>query len=284
MSTEPEPKEQGAPEDERQMPFLAHLGELRGRLRWSAVAYFVAVFVCYGFAMELFALLVSPLIDASTEAGIRPTLNFLSPIEPFWVLMKISMIAAIFVASPVIFWQFWKFVAPGLYKKERRVAIPVVVSSATLFCGGALFGHQLVLPAAFKFFLGFASKDLGRMKEVLGRAVDLQLTRPFDLNPMLGMEQVVGFSTKMLLAFGAVFELPLVLSLLSFFGVVSARTLWKFNRYALVICSILGAVLTPGPDVASMLMMALPMWLLYNISVLIAFVFDRRRARAQADG
>ncbi len=280
--SELEPKEAGAPEDERQMPFLAHLGELRGRLRWSAVAYLVAVFACYGFAMELFALLVSPLITASVEAGIRPTLNFLSPIEPFWVLMKISMIAAIFVASPIIFWQFWKFVAPGLYKKERRVAVPVVVASATLFCGGAAFGHQLVLPAAFKFFLGFASKDLGRMKEVLGRAVDLQITQPFDLNPMLGMEQVVAFSTKMLLAFGAVFELPLVLSLLSFFGIVSARTLWKFNRYALVICSILGAVLTPGPDVASMLMMTIPMWLLYNLSVVISFAFERRRARAEA--
>lgn len=262
------------------MPFMEHLGELRVRLRKAALAYLVGTGVAYAFSLELFALLVAPLVIASQEAGIRPALNFLSPIEPFWVLMKLSMLGGLFLASPFIFWQLWAFIAPGLYRHERKIAVPVVAASAGLFSGGALFGHTYVLPAAYRFFLGYASKDLGRMREILGQAVDLRLTAPFELNPMLAMEQVTAFSIKMLLAFGIVFELPLVLSVLSWLGIVTAKGLWRFNRYALILSAVLGAVLTPGPDIASMLMMAIPMWALYNLSVVIALLFERRRARA----
>lgn len=262
------------------MPFTEHLRELRTRLRNAVIALLVAASACFYFSDWLFAMLVRPLIVAWKAHGLGEAhMNFGSLIEPFWVYFKVSLYAGVFVASPFIFHQLWKFIAPGLYDKEKRVALPFAIFSGLFFVGGAAFCYLLVFPAAFDFFLGYSATNATRLKDALG-IVDVQVADPLQVRPELFMEQYLDLTTKMLLGFGLVFELPLLIFFLSYVGLVTHRGLWKFNKYAIVISFVVGALLTPGPDVISQLLMALPMIVLYNLSIVIAFVVTKRRERA----
>lgn len=258
--------------EESRMPFLGHLRELRDRVRNAAIFFTGGFVVCFVYAKEIYAWLREPLFNswATKNAELKaagkpslgdPSMHFGSLTEPFWVNMSIALWAGIFVASPFIFHQLWKFIAPGLYKRERKITVAFAVFSAVMFTGGALFCFYLALPNIYDFLLGYADPE---SKPVLMMQLYLDLTR------------------DMMLAFGAVFELPLLILFLSMVGMVTHRGLWKFNRWFVVIAFVVGAILTPTPDVASQVAMAGPMIILYNLSILLAWAVTARREKAEA--
>jgi sec-independent protein translocase protein TatC len=245
------------------MPFVEHLRELRDRVRNAAIAFVVAFGVCWYFSRPILTWLREPLDVAwaqhADKLGPMPHMAFGSLTEPFWVYMSIGLWAGVFLASPFIFHQLWQFIAPGLYKKERRFGILFALASAVCFVAGALFCHTFVMHPMFGFLLGYADKTL---------------------HPTLFLGQYLELARSMMLAFGAVFEMPMLIFFLAMIGLVTHRGLWKFNRWFIVIAFVIGAVLTPSPDVVSQLMMAMPMIVLYNLSIVIAYIVGKRREKA----
>jgi sec-independent protein translocase protein TatC len=238
-------------EDEK-IPFTAHLEELRKRLIICFIAIGVGFLLSFGFKEEIFHILVLPLIHVMKKGE---TLIFTGLPEAFFTYLKVAFLAGIMLASPVILYEFWMFVAPGLYKKERRMLAPVVLLSTLFFVGGSLFGYFVVFPWGFKFFLGFATETI---------------------RPLPSMKEYFAFSAKLLLAFGLIFELPLVLTFLARLGIVSVAFLKKKRKYAYLLAFVVGAVLTP-PDVITQVMMALPLILLYELSIIGARVFGKKK-------
>ena len=281
----PKPTAAGDAGDAARMPFLEHLRELRTRLRNSVIALIVGFVIAYNFHEEIFVVLLQPLLEVWAEKAANnpglgaPTLYFKSLAEPFWTYFSLAFWAGIFVAAPFIFHQLWKFIAPGLYHHEKRWAIPFAVISALFFAGGAVFCYFAVLPFAYEFFLDYADANLSSMKSVLGayQIGDVDV----GLHPMLMMKDYLDLAKKLLLGFGLVFELPLVLFFLSMIGLVTHRSLWKFNRYAIVLAFIFAAILTP-PDPVSQVAMALPLVVLYNLSIVAAYFVTRRREKRDA--
>lgn len=265
-----EPADDGDLEESR-MPFLAHLRELRDRVRNAAIFFMLAFLIAWYFSAEIFAWLREPLFhiwSQHTGPGIPPaedwgppTLIYTGLTQPFWVDMSIGLWAGIFLASPFIFYQLWKFIAPGLYKKERRVTVAFAVFSAVFFICGAMFCFYIALPRLFDFFLSYNSRDLKSLPNI---------------------QEYLDLTRDSMLAFGAIFEMPLLIYFLAMVGLVTHRSLWKFSRWFIVIAFIIGAILTPGPDVASQLFMALPMIALYNVSILLAWRVTAKRERAAA--
>jgi len=264
------------------LPFSAHLRELRIRLWRSMVAYLIAIPLCWGFWRPLFALLVRPLIVAMKAANLPVKLIAISPTEPLWVPLKLSMLVAVFVASPVVFYELWKFIAPALYAHEKKYAWPFVGGSVLMFVGGAAFTYFVLLPIAYPILLGMAAGNLSHINSLFGMKVDISLGPAVAIEPTLTLDHVFGFSIKLLLGVGLVFELPLLLSFLAAIGVVTHRTLWRFNRYAIVLCFIVGALITPGPDVMSQVLVSVPLVGLYNLSILFAWILTKRREARQA--
>ena len=189
------------------------------------------------------------------------TLIYTNLPEAFFTFLKAALISGIMLASPIIIYQFWMFIAPGLYQKEKRMLIPVVILSTIFFIGGSLFGYFIVFPWGFKFFLGFASETI---------------------RPLPSMKEYLSFSSKLLLAFGLVFELPLVITFLARLGVVSVDFLKKNRKYALLLFFAGAAILTP-PDVVTQVMMAMPLMLLYEISILGARIFGKKKAAPEPE-
>lgn len=242
------------------MPFLSHLKELKVRIRNAALFFVLAFGVCFYFAKDIFNWIKEPLRnvwDVKKLGEFHVAFGALT--EPFWVEMSVALWAAIFVASPFIFHQLWKFIAPGLYKRERRVTVLFALFSAVFFVSGALFCYQYVLENLYRFLLSYASKET--MAVVM-------------------LQDYLDLTRNMMLAFGAVFELPLLIYFLAMVGLVTHRGLWKFNRWFVVIAFIIGAILTPSPDVVSQIMMAAPMIALYNASILLAWWVTAKREKA----
>ena len=234
------------------LPFTVHLEELRNRLIKCFIAVGVGFVGSFGFKEKLFDILVKPLMDVM-EAGDK--LIFTGLPEAFFTYLKVSFLSGIMLASPVILYQFWMFVAPGLYEKERRLLVPIVILSSFFFIGGSLFGYFMVFPLGFKFFLSFATETI---------------------RPLPSMKEYLSFSAKLLLAFGLVFELPLVLTFLARLGVVSVSFLKKHRKYALLLFFVGAAILTP-PDVITQILMALPLMILYEISIIGARLFGKKK-------
>lgn len=189
--------------EEDKIPFTAHLEELRKRLIVCFIAVGIGFVAAYGFKEKLFQVLTAPLIKVMKSGD---TLIFTNLPEAFFAYLKVSFLAGLMLAAPVILYQFWMFVAPGLYKRERRVLLPIVFLSTLFFLGGALFGYFFVFPWGFKFFLGFATEHI---------------------RPLPSMREYLSFSAMMLLAFGIVFEMPLVLMAMARLGIVSVDFLKK---------------------------------------------------------
>ena len=266
LSNAPASQSEPATDDAR-MSFMEHLSELRLRLRNAAVVFLVAVLGSFFVVKHYFDFLTRPARNAwmNALAGQEPVFRFASPTEPFWVYTKLAMYGALLVASPFIFWELWKFVAPGLYKKEKRMALLVTIATAVCFLGGAVFGYQVLSTPALTYMLSFAESFPG--------------TLHFKIEPAVMMDEIVGFMLAMLLGTGVAFELPVVLAVMGWLGIINARALWRFNKYALVLSTIVGGVLTPGPDVLSQVLMAGPLFGLYNLSILIVWVIERGRRK-----
>jgi sec-independent protein translocase protein TatC len=230
------------------MPFTSHLVELRKRLIVSVVSVIIGFAASYTYSDELFRILARPL-PANTP------FVFTRLIEPFFTYMKVSLLSGIFLSSPVLIYQIWAFIAPGLHENERKWVWPIVISSVILFIGGTLFCYFIVLPAGFPFFLSFQTDTL---------------------HPMLSMDEYFSFITKFLLAFGIVFEIPLFILFLSLLGVVNAKMLSAYRKYAILAIFIIAAILTPTPDAFSQILMAGPMMVLYEIGIIVARVFGKK--------
>jgi len=236
------------------MPLTAHLEELRWRIIKGLGAVAVAFGGCYWVSDQVFALLTRPLVALGHE---RVQLIGTGVTEAFFTRLKVSFIAGIFVASPCIFYQAWRFVAPGLYERERRTAIPFVTAATFFFVAGASFCYVVVFPVGYAFFL--------------------QEYQTIGVAPQIRISEYLSFASRTLLGFGITFELPVVTFFLARVGALTHRTLIHWFRYAIVGIFILAAVLTPGPDIASQTLMAAPLLLLYVLSIGVAYVFARPR-------
>ncbi len=239
--------------ESEKVPFTGHLEELRKRLVVCFIAIGIGFAVSYGFKEQIFQILSRPLISAM---GAGDKLIFTGLPEAFFTYLKVAFLSGIMLAAPVILYEFWIFIAPGLYKKERSLLVPIVFLSSFFFIGGALFGYFVVFPFGFKFFLGFASDTIQALPS---------------------MKEYLGFSAKLLLAFGLVFELPIVITFLARLGIVSVDFLKKNRKYALILFFVGAAIITP-PDVITQVMMALPLMLLYEISILGARAFGKKKS------
>lgn len=237
-------------DEEEKLPLTEHLEELRDRLIRCFIAVIAGCVVAYIFKEKLFEILARPLIRVLGEGD---KIIFTGIPEAFFTYLKVSLLAGLLLAAPVITYQFWMFVAPGLYKNERKLMIPIVFVSAFFFIGGALFGYFIVFPFGFKFLLGFASDNIQALPS---------------------MREYLSFSSKLLLAFGFVFELPIVITFMARIGLVTVPFLKKNRKYALLIFFVGAAILTP-PDVVTQVMLSLPLMVLYEVSIIGARVFGR---------
>ena len=245
------------PSDDK-MPFTAHLEELRRRLTICAISVGLGFVGCYIFAKQLFNLLVAPLVAALPEGS---KLIYTALPEAFFTYLKVAFVAGLLLASPMIFFQLWKFVAPGLYANEKKYVIPFVVSSSVLFIGGALFGYAVVFPFGFQFFLGYTTDTIQALPS---------------------LKQYFSFSIKLLIAFGLVFELPIITFFLAKMGVVTAAGMRKQRKIALVVIFAAAAIFTP-PDVVTQIMMAVPLAVLYEASIIIAKVFGKKKVEEEPE-
>ncbi|WP_428261881.1 twin-arginine translocase subunit TatC [Haliangium sp.] len=273
-------------DDDGTMPFVEHLRELRLRLRNAVIALIVGFGAAYGFSEELARLMLQPFerswqaLQGTNEvfAG-PPAVYFKSIIEPFWTYFSLSLWAGVFIASPFIFYQIWRFVSPGLYRQERRVGLVFALMSAICFTGGAVFCFMVVLEPVYQYLLGFATDNLAKLS---GGMLSQPAAGQLPLKPLLTIQEYMAFARRLLLAFGLVFELPLLIFFLSLIGVVTHRSLWRFNRWWTVLAFVISALLTP-PDLFSQVVMAGPLIVLYNFSILIAYFVTKRREAREAE-
>ncbi len=243
--------------DEKQ-PFMSHLEELRKRLINCAISVGLGFIICYLFKEELFKILMLPLKNQMPEGD---RVIFTNLPEMFFTYIKTAFVGGIVLSSPFIFHQLWLFIAPGLYQHEKRYLIPFVLSSSLLFVSGTLFAYFVVFPFGFKFFLGFANDYIQALPSV---------------------KQYFSFSIKLLLAFGLIFQLPVVVFFISKMGLLGPDTLKKNRKYALLLIFVIAAILTP-PDVITQFMMAGPLLILYEISIWVSAIASRGKAKDKED-
>jgi sec-independent protein translocase protein TatC len=237
------------------MSLFSHLDELRKRLIHSAAYLAAGYLVALVFAPELYSLMQAPL------KKIQIQLNFTHPADLVNLrYMQIPLAGGTILASPLILYQVWLFIAPGLYRRERRFVVPFMFSAVGLFCAGAFLGYRYVFPSMLKFLI-------------------LQLSGELGIHPIISIEEYTGFFFSLILGMGATFELPVVIFCLATFGIVSPGFLWKNVRYAILIIFIVVAIITPTPDVPTQLAFAVPMLLLYLLSIGVAWWVHPGRQR-----
>jgi sec-independent protein translocase protein TatC len=243
------------------MSFLEHLDELRKRLIYIVYSLIAGCVIAYIFIGRLFDFIMKPMYEVLPHdaAGGGGKLIFTAGSEPFMLYVKIGFLAGIFIASPLILWQIWKFIAPGLYTHEKKFAIPFVLMSTMFFVAGGLFAHYVAFPVTWLFFNSFATNYMVFMPKV---------------------DEAFSLYTKMLLGFGLIFEMPTLVFFLARMGVISAGLLLKYFKYAFLGIFIVAAVISPGTDMMSQIVMAVPMLGLYLISIVIAYIFQKRRIPA----
>jgi sec-independent protein translocase protein TatC len=256
--------------DGKRMSLLEHLGELRSRLRNAGIAFVVAMIGSFVLVERYFDWLTRPVRTGMRaalpkEAGDNLSFYAKSLTEPFWVYMKLAIVGGLILAGPFVFWELWKFVAPGLYRKEKRLTMLIIGSTVGCFAAGSVFAYLVLCePAAY-----FLTKLL----------TGFQGGAHFHLAPMIMMDEIANFQMMTLAGCGLAFELPVVLSILGWIGLISSRGLFKFNRYAIVLAVVLGGVLTPSTDPFTQCLLAAPIFLLYNISILVVWLIERARRR-----
>jgi len=246
--------------DDTQLPLTAHLTELRNRLFKLLISWAIGFALCWNFSELIFGWLLEPATAALAPNG--GTLQAIAPTEIFFTYLKSSLLAGFVLALPVVFWQIWAFVSPGLYSSEKKVAIPFVVVSTALFAAGASFGYFIVFPLVYEFFASFSSDF-----------VESAWT----------MREVFSLTTRLFIAFGVGFELPVVVFFLSVTGIIEPRQFVSGLKYAVLLAFVFSAILTP-PDVVSQVLLAGPLVVLYLLGVAVAYLFTfRKRRSAVAD-
>jgi sec-independent protein translocase protein TatC len=240
--------------DDTAMPLLDHLIELRRRLLYSALAFFLCFLFCYHFAQDIYNFLAAPLAQTMRDKGEQPHLIYTALTEAFFTYVKVGFFGALCLSFPIIATQLWLFIAPGLYKSEKRAFLPFLAATPVLFILGASLAYFFVFPFAWKFFLSFESHGAGS-------ALNIQLQAK--------VSEYLDIVMKLIFAFGVAFELPVLLTLCAKVGLISSATLARQRRYAWVGCFIIAAILTP-PDVITQTLLAVPLIGLYEISVIAA--------------
>ena len=237
--------------DEKKLPLTAHLQELRKRLILSFVAIGIGFGACYALSKPLFDILAAPLMKVMPAGG---SLIFTSVAEAFFTYMKVGFIGGLILASPFVLYQIWAFVAPGLYRHEKRYVVPFILLGSFFFALGICFAYTVALPMGYRFLLSYATDFI---------------------KPLPSIKEYLSFSIKFLLAFGLVFEFPVVLLLFARIGIIDAKAMAKRRRYAILLIFVFAAVVTP-PDLISQVLMALPLIALYELSILLAKLFGKK--------
>jgi sec-independent protein translocase protein TatC len=243
--------------EDQKMPLLSHLEELKTRLLRTLVVVGIGFGVCYVFKDWTFRIITRPLVETMPA---QSSLIFTGLPEAFFIHMKIAFFASLLLTAPYSLYEIWCFVSPGLYRKEKRLVLPFLFFSTLLFAGGVLFGYFIALPPAFAFFVSFSTDFL---------------------KPMISFREYLSLTLWFLLAFGLCFEMPVFMYFLAKIGIVDARMLSRQRRYAILLIFIAAAVLTPSPDAVSQILMAIPLMVLYEVSIVV--VKFARRPKAASD-
>ena len=244
--------------DDTKLPLTAHLAELRKRLFWVIGAWLVATAAAWNFRDQIFGYLLRPATAALGKEG--APLQAIAPTEILFTHIKCALLAGFLLALPIIFWHAWRFIAPGLHPSEKRATLPFVLISTLLFLGGALFGQTFVFPVIYKFFASFSSSYV---------------------QAAWTMHEVFEMNVQLILAFGAGFELPVVIYFLALTGIVEPKTLLRGTKYGVLASFVIAAVVTPTPDVVTQSLLAGPLCVLYLVGVAASYILIPRRKKAE---
>jgi sec-independent protein translocase protein TatC len=241
------------------MSFLEHLEELRARIIKSLLFVGLGFVACWYYAERIFGYMQQPIMTALHAHHLDEKLVYLNPTEPFNMYLKVGFIAGLFLASPFVLYQVWAFIAPGLYRHERRYVVPFMMSSVGLFLAGGYFGYRIVYPAALDFLIGYGQQ----------------------FQPMITIGEYTDLFLTIIIGLGLIFEMPILVFFLSLMGVISAGWMWRNLRYSILVIFIIAAIVTPTTDIMNMCVFAAPMVALYVVSILIAWAFHPKRRRAE---
>ena len=240
------------------MPLLAHLEELRKRIIFSVLGILVGFLSCWSFADRIFGLLQQPMTGALRHHGIAGGLVYLNPTEPFNLYLEVALVGGVFAASPFVFYQLWLFIAPGLYRKEKRYVMPFLLSTVGLFLAGGLFGYKVVYPASLDFLIGYGQR----------------------FQPMITIGEYTKLFVTIIVGLGLIFEMPILVFFLALMRLITARWMWRNLRYSILVIFIIAAIVTPTADILNMCLFATPMIALYAISIGVAWMVSATRKRA----
>src|ERR1700674_3172582 len=243
--------------DMHSMPLLAHLEELRKRIIFSSLGVLVGFLSCWSYADRIFGLMQQPIIQALRHQGLGGGLVYLNPTEPFNLYLEVGLVAGLFAASPFVFYQLWLFIAPGLYRKEKRYVLPFLLSTVGLFMAGGFFGYRMVYPASLDFLIGYGQR----------------------FQPMITIGEYTKLFLTVIVGLGLIFEMPVFVFFLALMRVITARWMWRNLRYSILVIFIVAAIVTPTTDILNMCLFAAPMVALYAISIGVAWLVNSKRER-----
>jgi sec-independent protein translocase protein TatC len=245
------------PQHAHSMPILAHLEELRKRIIFSVLAIVVGFFCCWSHADRIFGLVQQPLIQALRHHGLAGGLVYLNPTEPFNLYLEVGFVAGLFAASPFVFYQLWLFIAPALYRHEKRYVLPFVISTVGLFAAGGLFGYKMVYPASLDFLIGYGDR----------------------FQPMITIGEYTKLFVTIIVGLGLIFEMPILVFFLALMRVITARWMLRNLRYSILAIFVVAAMITPTTDILNMCLFAAPMIALYGVSIGVAWLVGSARKR-----